>query len=237
MRTRLFDFAGVKKSAFFKAAGVILLGALGSGLWDSLLKPAFVRISYGLLTLSSLGIESIRTGIYERIATGSTALASLQSMALLTIFGASFLMAAFVASFLLLRWARRDLELSERRIEMRNAGVEIQRRRETAMEDLEEGRREIRNSRRQLYVMGFLIFLLIGMFLVDLSRISYETSAVQHFQQTLKIASPYLSDAERRDVESRFAQIRSRTDYIAIVDGLSDTAKAHGQRIPKFKVW
>jgi hypothetical protein len=237
MRTRLFDFKGVKKSAFFKAAGVIFLGALGSGLWESLLKPGLVRISYGLLTLSSLGIESLRTGIYERIATGSTALASVQSMALLTVFGTCFLTSLFSGMFGLMQWEQRDFELLERRVEMRNLGVEIQRRRETTIEDLEKGRRKIRNNRRQLYAFGFLILLMIGMFLVDVSRIAYETSAVQHYQQVLKITSPYLSDADRRDVESKFAQIRSRTDYIAIVDGLSDTAKAHGKRIPKFKVW
>lgn len=75
------------------------------------------------------------------------------------------------------------------------------------------------------------------MMLVDLSRVSYENAAVVHFQQALKIASPYLTDPDRAMIESKFAQTHSKSEYVAIVDGLAKTAKEHGQQVPPFSAW
>jgi hypothetical protein len=72
---------------------------------------------------------------------------------------------------------------------------------------------------------------------VDLSRISFETAAVVHYQQALKIAAPYLTETDRAMVESKFAQIHSKAEYIAILDGLAKTANEHGQQVPPFSAW
>ena len=98
-------------------------------------------------------------------------------------------------------------------------------------------RSDVRRGRRLLYTIGALVLLIAGMFFVDLSRISFETSAVVHFQQALKIASPYLTDTDRALIESKFAQIHSKSEYVAIVDDLAKTAKGHGQHVPPFTAW
>jgi hypothetical protein len=117
MWTRSRIFESVKTNSVVEwvawALGVIILGALGSGLWEIALKPALVRASYGLMSLSSLGIESVRTGIYERIATGSTSRAGVQTLLLITLLTVSIAVSIFY-SFLLVhvelqrRQKRRD---------------------------------------------------------------------------------------------------------------------------------
>src|ERR1700723_1447649 len=59
-----------------KLAGLLLIGALGSGLWDSILKPVFKRAGYWLLDVASLGLDSYRASIYRQIATGASPLAA-----------------------------------------------------------------------------------------------------------------------------------------------------------------
>src|SRR4051794_11362648 len=52
--------------------GTIVLGALGSGLWDLCLRDFFVWSGHGILTLITLGIGSVRDSNYIEIAKGRT---------------------------------------------------------------------------------------------------------------------------------------------------------------------
>ena len=226
-------FESVKTNSVAKWAarmlGLIFLGALGSGLWDAALKPVLLRASYGLMTLSSLGIESFRTGTYEWIATGSTGWASVETLALVTALVISILGAAF--AYVLLK--SQGLEYKQKLMDG-HAG-EVPRRSPEEINRL--NRRLLKYLRRMVYFMGVVVLLFAGMLFVGLSRASYEYRAVVHFQQALKIASPYLSDTDRSMVESKFAQIHSKSDYVAIMDGLRKTAKEHGQTVPPFNAW
>jgi hypothetical protein len=233
MWTRSRTFESVRANSIVKwgarALGVIILGAFGSGLWDVALKPALRRASYGLMSLSSLGIESVRTGIYQRIATGSTSRVGVETLGV-----ATFLMVMLCV--LVVRDFHTDY--SDFR--------EYQRRRDgLAVAEPQKNPEELRKRLRKLitflggaiYFLVFSTLLLAGMLLVNLSRASYESAAVVHFQQALKIASPYLSETDRAIVESKFAQIHSKSEYVAIVDGLAKTAKEHGQQVPPFSAW
>jgi hypothetical protein len=209
--------------------GLLVLGALGNGLWESVLRPVIVRTSYGLMSLSSLGIQSVRTGIYERIATGSTSRTSVETLGVVT-----FLMV------MLCMLVVRDFYTNYsdfREYQKRRDGRVVA----EPQENPEERWKRLRKLNTivgvAIYSLGFTNLLLVGMLLVNLSRVSYENSAVVHFQQALKIASPYLTDSDRAIVESKFAQIHSKAEYVAILDGLAKTAKEHGQQVPLFNAW
>lgn len=58
----------------------ILLGALGSGLWDVLLKGAFGAVGRGILTVITFGYTNLRDSSYLEIAQGRTDRASLWSV-------------------------------------------------------------------------------------------------------------------------------------------------------------
>lgn len=157
---------------------MIVPGALGSGLWESALKPTLVHASYGLMSLSSLGIESVRTGIYERIATGSTSRASVLTLGQITLLTVSLY--ALMFTYFLLKYG--DLQSHQKRLDGR-AGAEH---RESLEELIQQMRKLLKLLQGVLYRWGFLILLLSGMLLVDLSRTLYENAAVVYFQQAPK---------------------------------------------------
>jgi len=59
-----------KKATVLSIIGLILLGALGSGLWDVFFRPVAIWIGLKLLTLATFGLESIRDSSYQSIAKG-----------------------------------------------------------------------------------------------------------------------------------------------------------------------
>jgi hypothetical protein len=50
--------------------GVLVIGALGSGLWDVAFRGVYDSISRFFLTLFTLGLDSTRNSIYASIAEG-----------------------------------------------------------------------------------------------------------------------------------------------------------------------
>lgn len=71
--------------------GTIVLGALGSGLWEVLVKPGLAWAGGAVLTISTLGLDSLRDQIYADVAIGSYERASLSILAMLTGFTISFI--------------------------------------------------------------------------------------------------------------------------------------------------
>lgn len=61
----------MNRKTLLTTLGVIFFGALGSGLWE-LLKPLLNWSWSGLLTISTLGLTSLRDGIYAEAASGQS---------------------------------------------------------------------------------------------------------------------------------------------------------------------
>jgi hypothetical protein len=229
----MWTFERVRKNSFIKwvtsVLGVIVISALASVLGEVAFKPVLIRTSYALMSLSSLGIESVRTGIYERIATGATNRSGAATLYLLTILTVNLCLLLFTHyveryGFFQTQQKRRD-------------GLADEARPKSVEELTEESRRLLKTFRRLLYFWGLLVLLASGMALVNLSRVSYEYAAVIHFQQALTITSPYLTNADRAMIESKFAQIHSKSEYVAIMDVLAKAANEHGQQVPPFRPW
>ncbi len=48
----------------------IVLGALGSGLWELVVRPVYAFVSTIALNVITLGLDSLRNGLYEEAAKG-----------------------------------------------------------------------------------------------------------------------------------------------------------------------
>lgn len=57
----------MNKKNILSVTGVVILGALGSGLWE-LISPLFGWVFAGILTITTLGLDSLRDGMYEDAA-------------------------------------------------------------------------------------------------------------------------------------------------------------------------
>ncbi len=209
----------------------IVLGALGSGLWDVALKPVFAWIGRAILTGLTFGFASMRDSYYVDVARGQNDRASLWLASVSVIAGIYFFTAMFAY-----RRGRRKGRLAAKedwkRIEAKFPSQEAR----LAAVDMEAMRlnREIEKLER----IGILLAVLVISFLLfRVISLEYVSSAASHFEQDFAICSPYISETDRLFIRSQYAQMRSRDDYNRLLQRLEDVAHSNGVSLPEFTPW
>jgi hypothetical protein len=77
-------------SAILTVVGALVLGALGSGLWELLFKPLLAWITTLFLNIATLGINSLRDDLYAEIAKGIYDRSGLLGLSLLVAWATTF---------------------------------------------------------------------------------------------------------------------------------------------------
>lgn len=188
--------------------GTIVLGALGSGLWQIILGPLVYKIGRIFLGLLSLIFVTLNNNIFQEIAKGFHESHSLFLLELAVGGLAGILISLIV------------LNSNLRRKERANKLVP-----------------GILDSKRAYYIwilasIFSLSFLLGGLFIA-----AYENLYITRFEQILTICSPYISQNETSKFHSQFAQIKSKIDYENIVSSLENIAKSNNLSLPKIIFW
>jgi len=187
----------------------VLLGAVGSGVWEWMLKPVISGSSEVVLNVATLGVTAFKNSLYQDIALGFREGPSLRLYFAVFGFLPTFIV-AFMAGFL----------TSHRRVKIRRSESGLDRAMDWSFKP----------------ILMIVIFLLIFS-IVQASQTAYINRAITYFQQLSAIAAPYLSDEQRLLIRSRFAQISTREDYAKLEDELAKVCRARNQRLPDFKVW
>ena len=215
--------------------GAILIGAIGSGVWQSVLGPALHAISRWLLDLGSLGLTSYKTNVYRSVAKDNQFLVGIPVFVLV-----STVLIVIMVSAGLQTWERNYNARIRRERLLRNLDGPDPEPSMTA----EDMRRRLITGRRlgrieqiflyisALYMLGFFV----AQSLVFV-KLNYVDSADSHYHQVLRVVSPYLNDHERAMTESDFAQIGSREDYVKVLSKLEKLAKDNGRTVPAFDPW
>jgi hypothetical protein len=73
--------------------------------------------------------------------------------------------------------------------------------------------------------------------IVLVAKLGYINSADAHYHQVLRIAAPYFNQLEREQIESDFALVASRDDYVRLLARLENQCKAQGRTVPPFDPW
>jgi hypothetical protein len=194
------------RSWIFRGIGAILIGAIGSGVWQSLLAPAIHASSRWVLDITSLGLISYKNGIYQQIATDNPSAIDMAILSwVLTLCAMAFgFSSGMTISTLKIHQA--DPPSKER-------------------------------FRSALYVfLVFTIFVFINS-LASQARLSYVNSADAHYHYVMRVASPYLDAGERAEIESNFAEIKSREDYVKVLSPLESICNAKGRPVTPFNPW
>ncbi len=231
--------------------GAILVGAVGSGVWSWLLAPGLQAAGRGLLNVASLGFHSYKDRVYQLVA--------IDDSEAISIFIAHGVIIFFVAGIYIgLRYTFNKL----RRVQQRNSEMLeslsespddldprlVEERAAASRESIKIHRKNLLNEgtsvarllsriRIVMYVISFAWISLIGSVVVSIEKLAYVNSARAHYHQALRTASPYLESQDRLLVESQFAQVRNRQDYVNVLKKLENTCKDHGQNVPAFTVW
>ena len=144
-------------------------------------------------------------------------------------------MSFLVWDFLRLRSAQAEYnELLDRKDT--SGGQEVESRRGSD-ELKKKAARYVRAQRIHFYFQIAVVIMLVATLFLGSVQELYVNSAVSHFQQVLRVASPYLDEGEEAFILSAFAQIRNKEDYVRIVERLVRTARMNGQEIPTFDPW
>ena len=70
-----------------------------------------------------------------------------------------------------------------------------------------------------------------------LTTLTYVSGAVDQYEQSYTICLPYLSEKEREQIRSQFAQIRTKEDYKEVLSKLVSVASTNKIKVPDFSIW
>jgi hypothetical protein len=202
--------------------GAIVVGALGSGIWDILFKPAFVWLGTALLDVATLGKQSLVDGIYLEVAkgryerAGSAVYELLISVFCAVTISVPILGLISVAGFRALRDTSQGIEPG--------AGLFAKKHREFILQ------RFPHIMLVSLVIQG----LLAGTLAIATARMSYTIRASNFLDQSQRIIAPVITPDERLLMASVVARMRSKDDFDKVVDRMRVIAKAHELNLPDF---
>ena len=202
-----------KYKIVFGVFGTILLGALGSGLWNAILGPFLSLSSSFFLTSFSFGIKAIKNIIYIDIAKGLHEQASLSWLQTFSCFMVALPIVIVVSTFFVIpsikRWKEKIEQADNKQIELKKI----------------------------ITILSCFMLFCSSSFLIEAIFISYKISAVTHFHQSIAIVSPYIDTQNEKELISKFAQIKSNVDYDNLISELNKIAIKNGKKLPVFNSW
>ncbi len=214
------------KKVVVGAAATILLGSVGSGLWEVALRPAGQWAVRSLLTVITLGSSAVKDDVYREAAKGLHETSALEVLSLAILFQGLALF-LFAGRHFAEKSASREVQrIKDRLSDLQN---------EAKIELLEGVIAKLDRRVTRAMVLALVLGLLcVGYQFTGLLVQQEANLAFTYFRQSLTACRPYVDDREARALEARFALIRERADYIAIIDDLQRTAAANHLELPKF---
>jgi len=179
----------------FGVTGALILGALSNGVWEALFKPSMVWLRDVILTVGTLGVQSLIDSVYFDVGRAGYERASVEIL--------SFFMAFFVI-----------LIISTIAIAIRSI------RKLSGLKTDNEERNERSRQRFWRVKIYFIlqIFILASMIVMfRFTSIVYEIEASTNLERYQSIIAPYISEQERLNFRSRVAQIHTRAEFLAII--------------------
>ena len=187
----------------------VVLGAIGSGAWEWVVKPFLMGATDFGLNVATLGVRSFKDSLYKDIARG------LHEESSLRLYTAVF---AFLPSFILGLLT----------------GVLHARRKTKAGAEPTAFTRAMEKLGKPILVL--LIFLLVFS-VVQANQLAYTNRAITHVYQLFAIVDPYIREDERLMYRSQFAQVSSSEGYSKLTAGLEALCRAKNLKFPEFDVW
>jgi hypothetical protein len=225
------------------AFSTVLLGAVGSGIWELVARPGLTTVSTAIIKMLSLVSKSFRDNLYESAALDPTPIPPLIFLMLVP-FSVLFISLLITVKDFQRGVAGRDgYQNSRYSVIRRDKGVPdkggkgVPGQKYAVREHLEgfnKTRRRIRGT-SALFVCIQLVVVVyaFGAFAV----INQAVFVRRTFLANMQILGPYLSGEEEKYIRSRFASMRTREDFLSIEQELSGVANKNKIRLYKVPVW
>jgi hypothetical protein len=203
----------------------ILLGAVGSGLWDAILRPVLFKIGKALFTILSFGRKRASDKVYKEASLGHHERSSI--LVLMFIFAFPLgVVAGGELEWLTNGFATKSI--SKQTI----ASEQCSGKQGTEKEDciIASFKERFGAKFHLLSLLLLFISIIIG---YEIFAISAANRVVTNFEQCLKICRPFMSAEEVIKLESHFALMKSKEDYGKIIKTLSEVANKNAIDLPK----
>lgn len=209
--------------------GTIVLGAFGSGLWDVALKPSGLWLGRLILTIVTLGSTRFRDQIYREAARGNH-----EAGAMHVLF---FVVLVLVNVFLLLSFFDQIKGSATRYVKKLEAeidGLETDTKLAILRKKLQQLER-VRAISRMVGIGCAILFATVTF--IQYLQLNQANAAYTFFTQSITICRPYLDENHARMIESRYAAMNGRDDYLGIIGDLKQISEANHRKLPDFTPW
>jgi hypothetical protein len=195
---------------FFPILGTLGLAILGSALWEALRKP-IILLSFVLLRIITLGIDSLRDSIYADAAAQVPERAS--TLILLLLIG----IVAGVTTSIMHEYRKRPT-------------------RDNEWAPLREARGSS-DRKTSIAIYSYLPIVLMLSLFITANRQLYVIRASAYANQLQQIAAPFLTDKQVLQYSSAFAKVQKRSDYVELVAKLRTVISSNKASSPTFTIF
>ena len=210
----------------------IVLGAIGSGVWELAGRSATQWVGRAILTGVTLGSSAIRDSVYREAARGFHEAASLYIVGLISALVSGFW--GVTAGY----WTASRLRPDTDDIEAIAAVEDPQQRMIMLNASIATSKAAVKSAKRKLAIaVSVGLFVIGAMQFINYLKLSQANEALTYYNQAFKICSPYMGDQDAKLVSSRFAAMQGRADYVTIVAYLGNVASSNGRKLPSYSPW
>ncbi|EGR2464993.1 hypothetical protein DYC54_17610 [Vibrio cholerae] len=221
--------------------GAIVIGAIGSGVWEYILQPVLKNGSNAFLELATLGAESYKDDLYQEVAKGYQEKAS---FSLLLSFNALLVSAYLVICGIMVLKGKEVIKKERKLLKDidRLKCPEEETEHYEPLARLEEIETSIRNSGSKKllklsYVMSLFILVFCASEVISVIKEQYINRSVTYYVQLTQIVKPYIEYEALIKIESDFAQVQSSADYSQVIQSLIEVANENELKTPTFDIW
>jgi len=190
------------------AITAIILGAIGSGLWERCFSRLYDGGINAIISIMSFLSSSYRNGIYIEAAKGFHEYSSLYLH--------TMVLSLVPLMYLMILWRHPYKKKAAPDSRMR---VFIR-------------------SRRGYYLLSFLTFTVFVSFFFSLTRVTYVNSVVTTSRQSISILAPKISDMETKELWALFYSMKSSDDFNVFKGKLQKLANEKSVKLSSFdELW
>lgn len=200
----------------------IVLGAVGSGLWEAALKPLMRKTSSLLFTLLTFGARRARDGVYKDAAMGHHELPSLYILLIVLLLSITTIMASQVRFYV----AVYAPQVSDLLLEKCQQEKEQTKQKECIREVIKQNFMPVMQV-TSLFAIFMSVFIFYRFMMIN--RINL---VITNYEQCLKAVRPFLAESESMLIEQRYALMTTKEDYLAIICDLEAVAKNNNTVLP-----
>lgn len=203
-------------------AGVVIIGVVGSAIYDALVKPGFNMVSKVFFDLITFGSQTVRDYAFSNAALDPTALPSM--LVFLTMSGLFFGVILIV-----------NLRVRRRGKKAINSSAEASISAKSGQNDVSD--RDQKKAKRLRYLDWVIDGLMIAMLFITITVMNQSILVWRVYNANEKIIAPYVSSNDMLKIKSQFSQIKTEKEYKVLYEAMQAVALKNKIELRSESTW